>query len=125
MSPSSRPLNLLVFYMVNERHRETDTEQLLGYIRIADIDKRKTIEKIEVSEVSETFNFLREKLSKMAKPCERNDLPESDQCFAIVWDEELSSKLKAADCPFCKEIDYHVRNYKCFLTQSKRFAAVR
>lgn len=122
-----KPLSLLFFYLVGEEHYDEQSEQVLGYIRIVDLKQTKTIDKIEVSCLRETFDRLRICLQKVAKSVEDYCYPESEQCFAIEWTPEIVERLECREdvaCLICKEIENHVSNYQRFLRESGRFAAV-
>lgn len=122
-----KPLSLLFFYLVGEEHYDEQSDEVLGYIRIVDLAKTKTIDKVEVSRLRETFSHLRECLQKIANPVENHYYPQSDQCFAIEWApdtiEQLAQKENST-CLICREIATYIDNYHLFLRESGRHQAV-
>lgn len=121
-----KALNLLFFYLVGEEQYDQLTEDIVGYIRVVDLETRKTIEKVEVSRLRETFTHLRSCLSKAAEPVDY-DYPKSEQCFAVKWDKKVMDKIDQSNpniCLICKEISNYIQNYRRFLKESGRFATV-
>lgn len=115
-------LDILFFYLTSEMRRSKEhPDDYEGFIRIADVENKKHIEKIEVSNVLETFNYLREKFSKFLLSSNHERIPNSKQCFGIMWDDDTSDLVSETSCLTCREIADGIKDYIVFMKQSSRF----
>ena len=115
-------LDVLFFYLKSELRSSGDDYE--GFIRLADAHNKKHIEKLEVSNVLETFNYLKERLFKHCLISNHENIPDSVQCFGIMWDDETSKLISESPCPICKEIVDHIQEYVGYVRQSSRFVKV-
>lgn len=124
-------IDLLFFYLVDEEVCLPTSGDVVGYIRIADLNTKKPIERIEVTNIVETFERLKKCLLGATEPLVHRNCPESNQCFAIRWTDALQNQITAEHdkktevCLLCRDVVQILASYRLFLKQSNRMAAIR
>lgn len=119
-------LDILFFYLVEEQKTDEETQSPLGYIHIADLANKKSIEKIEVSYLVETFFSFQRYLTSIMPEIQHPHQPQSAQCFAVAWDTKVAERFAdhSEDCLICREIAETINSYCQFLRESGRLSAV-